>query len=86
VVGSVFGVAGKDYIIYLADARETDEPGAGRQISGAITVALPTGEYIAEYFSPVTGKTRAATRITGGSARISLPRFKEDCVVRVRRV
>ena len=86
VVGSVLAVPGVSYEVYLADAREREEAGAGEEISGEIVVNLPSGEYFASCYSPVSGLESPAIRSSAdGDIRVELPAFREDIVVRLRR-
>jgi hypothetical protein len=65
-VEAVFGVAGQDICIYLADARELSaardlpagvagDPDAGRPLAGTVTLDLPAGSYQATIYDPSTG-------------------------------
>ena len=84
---SVLAVTGEDYCIYLADERELDEPGAGEPISGNIVLNLPAGKFSMSCFSPVSGSYSPAIDLSGGkNLRVSLPEFRDDIVVRFRRV
>lgn len=93
----VFGVAGEDMVIYLADERELAaarglpdgdaiDRGAGQPITGELVVALPAGAYLAACFDPQTGLYSPAIPLTGGvDAHLILPRFVHDLVVRIKR-
>jgi len=81
---SVLAVAGEDYCVYLADARELTEPGCGEPIQGCISLELPAGEYQVSCFSPVTGMSSPALAIGGGAFSIKLPVFRHDIVVRFK--
>ena len=86
-VASVLAVEGVDYCIYLADAREQGDAGAGEAISGEIVLDLPAGRYNISCFSPVTGLASPALSVNGGQqTHISLPAFCHDLVVRVVRI
>jgi hypothetical protein len=83
---SVFGVAGEDVSIYLADQRELDEAGAGQPITGKITLDLPPGEYRVACFDPQTGVYSPWIRMQGGpAAGVEVPEFRHDIVVRIKR-
>ncbi|MCC7358916.1 MAG: cellulase family glycosylhydrolase [Anaerolineales bacterium] len=93
-----FGVPGEDLAVYLADERELaaarDLPdgdlldrGAGQPISGALTLALPAGDYALTVFDPQTGQATPAPRLTSSGAPLTLPvgPFVHDTVLRLRR-
>ena len=82
---SVFGVPGKDYTIYLPDARELGEPGAGDAISGNVRFELPEGEFWTAVYSPVTGLFSPWIALRGGAVEFPVPCFKHDTVVRIVR-
>ena len=85
-IAAVLAVAGEDYSIYLADARESDAPGAGETIRGNLEIDVPAGEYEAACFSPTTGLYSPWIAWRGGpDTRFSLPSFEHDIVLRVRR-
>ena len=85
-VESVFGVGDRDFAVYLADARERDEPDCGAPIGGAIRLDLPEGEWLMACYSPVTGQSSPAVGISGGAGtRMELPVFEHDIVVRFSR-
>lgn len=86
-VGAVLAVPAEDYCVYLADARERDDRGAGEPIKGDLLLNLPRGAYEAACYSPVTGLYSPAVPIRGGQGvRVRLPEFCDDLVVRLRRV
>lgn len=84
VVAATFAVEGKDYVAYLADAREYGDAAAGQPIAnGHLDLALPPGDYDVRFFSPTTGQYLHSQPWTGGqTAPISLPSFQNDLVVR----
>jgi hypothetical protein len=84
---SVFGVPGEDFAVYLADAREPDEPGYGQPIEGSLTLKVPAADYLLSCFSPLTGLSSPDIRIRVEEEplQITLPAFEQDIVVRVRR-
>jgi hypothetical protein len=83
---AVFGVEGEDYCIYLADERELDEDGAGDSIRGGIRMDLPAGEYQMSCYLPVTGLYSRGIAVPGGrEVHLSLPEFRHDLLVRIRR-
>ena len=88
VFQSTLEATGKDYVAYLADARERSDADAGKPIGGSISVALPKGEYVARFYSPVAGEYSPGIFITAeGDKRVSmeLPEFRHDVVLRVTR-
>jgi hypothetical protein len=94
----LFGVAGEDYCLYLADERELAaardlpdgdlvERGAGQPIRGQVRLKLPEGHYQAACFDPQTGQYSPAVRVRAGAegAVLAVPEFVHDLVIRVRR-
>lgn len=91
---TIFGIAGQDICIYLADERElpaarglpdgvTTSPDAGQPIAGDITLDLPAGSYWAVTYSPSSGLYSPATLVDGGrTISLRLPPFVHDIVVR----
>jgi Cellulase (glycosyl hydrolase family 5)/Family of unknown function (DUF6298) len=94
---AVFGVAGEDYCIYLADERELaaardlpdlkpEQIGPGQAISGEIVLDLPDGVYDTTLFDPQTGLYSPVVGLQGGTnCSVTLPRFSHDVVIRLRR-
>jgi hypothetical protein len=83
---SVLAVEGKDYLVYLADSRETDAPGAGELISGEVILDLPEGGYQVAGYSPTAGLYSPWFPLRGGPAtRLSVPQFTQDIVLRIQR-
>lgn len=81
-----YGIPGSDYAIYLADARESDEPGAGGPIAGEISLELLPGEYRMYCYSPATGASSPGIWFkTEGLTRLAVPEFEQDIVVRIAR-
>ncbi len=87
LVAVALGKPGTDYALYLADAREVTDPTAGRPIAGNLALRLPAGNYHVSFYSPVTGMSSPPIRIAGGEdrARITLPPFENDIIVRATR-
>jgi hypothetical protein len=86
VLASTFCVEGKDYVAYLADAREVTDPHAGEPIEGTVEVALPPGTYGLRFFSPTEGTYGEETPLTGGrTVTVDLPPFRHDVVLRAVR-
>jgi hypothetical protein len=84
-VAAAFGVDGEDVSIYLADARERSEPGAGSCIEGELVVDLPPGDCQVAWYSPVSGLQGPALSVRGGpDTRLAIPAFQHDLVVRLR--
>ncbi len=87
LVEAVLAKPGADYIAYLADAREINDPTAGESISGAVSFPLPTGKYRACFYSPVSGSYSPCIEVEGGRRVIlELPQFQQDIVLQVTRV
>jgi hypothetical protein len=85
-VPSVLAVEGTDYSIYLADGRESEDPGAGEPIQGEMILGLPEGGYESAWYTPVTGGYSEWSILQGGeNTRIALPEFRHDVVYQVRR-
>jgi hypothetical protein len=83
VVASTFAVEGKDYVAYLADAREVNDPTAGQPIAGKIEIALPPGEFRVRFFSPTKGSYFDETTVKGaGTISLEVPKFEHDLVIR----
>ncbi len=84
-LASILAVEGEDYLVYLADAREQDEAGAGTAITGSLVCALPPGEYESACYSPETGLYSPWTSLRGGEAVVMVvPAFEQDLVIRIR--
>jgi hypothetical protein len=82
-LASVYGVGSEDYAVYLADARELDELGAGDHIRGEVVLALPQGAWRVACYDPQTGLYSPALRVQGGpDVHLDLPDFRHDLVVR----
>ena len=82
----VFGVAGEDYCIYLADEREIDEPGCGETIRGSITFDLPDGAFEVACYLPSTGAYSVSLPVDARpGTTLKLPDFQHDLLVWVRR-
>ena len=86
VVDSALALPGGEYVAYLADDREVDDPTAGQRISGRISVHLPAGRYLATFFRRQPASTR---RHSLGSRDkpvvLQLAPFEHDVVLRVTR-
>ena len=81
----VMAVEGKDYCIYLADEREIDQPDYGQSIRGSLALELPAGQYEVACYLPETGAYSVWLPLAGGpGAKLALPEFRHDLVVRVR--
>jgi hypothetical protein len=86
VVATTFAVKGKDYVAYLADAREVSDATASSQIRSRAKVSLPVGKYELRAYSPVDGTDRAITDLAGGqAAAVDLPPFRHDLTIRAVR-
>ena len=85
VITSVLGVAGKDYALYLADAREVMEKGLGDVIEGDLAILLPEGSWHISYLAPESGKRNEGTAVQGGNVIIRLPTFTHDIVLQISR-
>ena len=76
---------GQEYVIYLADKREKEDPGCGAPCTGPLRFSLPAGSYEARCFQPATGDFAGApARLTGGEITLPMPPFVHDIVVHIR--
>jgi hypothetical protein len=85
VIASVLGVAGQDYAIYLADAREVTEKGLGDLIEGDLAIALPDGSWHVSYLAPESGTRTEGETLQGGNVVFRLPAFTHDIALRITR-
>lgn len=87
VCASAFGVDGEDVAVYLADAREIDDPACGDPIDGPLTLRIPSGRHRLSCVDPLTGASspKIPVRVDDGVLRCDLPAFTHDLVVRVER-
>ncbi len=86
LVVSGLSISGRDYVAYLADAREVTDPAAGETISGSVSLSLPAGNYDVSIYSPVTGLYSPAIAMQGGiKGELALPPFSQDIVVHATR-
>ena len=86
VVAGVLAKPPREYIAYLADAREVTDPAAGQAIAGPVSFALDPGRYEASFYFPVTGAHSKPIRIQGGRrVEVELQQFHHDIVLRVSR-
>jgi len=87
LVAATLAVEGKDYAVYLADAREATDSALGSPIGGKISFALPEGSFHVGFYSPTTGLASPRLIFPGGTtASVDLPEFRQDLVLRVTRV
>jgi hypothetical protein len=83
---SGLSIPGRDYVAYLADSREIEDPAAGAAIGGTVSLSLPPGVYDVRLYSPVTGEYSPAIEMQGGGKNeLVLPPFREDVVLRATR-
>ncbi len=87
LVSAALEFDGREWVAYLADAREVTDAAAGEPIAGDVAFRLPQGRYRATLISPTTGGESPATGLQGGSDPVSvdLPAFRHDVVLRVVR-
>src|SRR5262249_42447232 len=87
VIATGLAVEGKDYIAYLADARELSDPALGKPIADKVSLSLPAGTYRVQLVSPTTGAASPALRVEGGKpVGLELTPFRHDIVIRATRV
>ncbi|MAE63131.1 MAG: hypothetical protein CMJ18_02560 [Phycisphaeraceae bacterium] len=85
ILASVLAVEASDYCIYLVDAREKDDAGAGDALETTLEFDLPAGVYEVATYSPVTGLYSPWMTMDGGNdRRLATPAFTHDLVVRIR--
>jgi len=79
----VMGVKGRDYHIYLADSRERDEDGAGREIAGPVELNVPEGDYSVRLYSPERGMLSPWINVALPHNPVVLPAFRHDIVIQL---
>jgi len=76
---------GAEYVIYVADKREKEDPGCGEPCSGPLSFSLPAGRYQVGFYHPATGSYTGEPRtLAGGEATLRLEPFVHDLVVHVQ--
>ena len=86
-VASGLAVTDRDYVAYLADAREIADPNAGRPISCTLHLALPAGRFAVRLYSPVTGEYSPAIPVEGGrGVSLDLLPFRQDIAIRATKL
>jgi hypothetical protein len=75
---------GTEYVIYLADKRELEEPGRGELISGDVGFVLPDGTYHLRTYSPASGQyVSPLAHVHGGAVTVRVEPFVEDLVIHI---
>jgi hypothetical protein len=83
-LASTLANAGREYVIYLADRRELEEPGAGEPIHGDVVFALPRGSYQVHFYSPTDGQYFGPhAYVDGGDVRMNVGPFVQDLVIHI---
>jgi hypothetical protein len=83
---SALVVASGNRHVYLADAREKEDPLTGTPIEGSLVVNLPEHPHRIRFVSPVTGTaTGEATTPGGNGAVIPLQPFQHDLLIELSR-
>jgi hypothetical protein len=85
-VAATFGSPESEYVAYLADPREVDEPGYGEPITGSMTLHLPPGNFGVATFSPTSGAWSPWIALQNGTTRLTLPSFHHDVVLVARQL
>lgn len=86
VLAATLAVSDKEYIAYLADAREATDAAAGQPIGGRVFFNLPDGAFQVSLYSPTSGEYSPAVALKGGRrASLELLPFQEDMVIRATR-
>jgi hypothetical protein len=87
LVGSGFVSSNRDFVAYLADAREVKDTSAGQPIHTNVRLTLPAGAYDVTLYSPKTGQYSPGIRVSGGAdSAFDLPAFTDDVVLRATRI
>ena len=87
VVTATLAVEGKDYVAYLADAREVTDSGTGQVLEGSVGLVLPEGRYRVSLYSPTSGTCSPGIVVVGGKAvTLALPPWRHDVVIRAVRL
>jgi hypothetical protein len=87
LVVSGLAISGRDYVAYLADAREVTDPSAGSTIEGSVSLSLPPGDYDVSLYSPQAGQYSPGVEAKGGGpVKLALPPFSHDIVIQARRL
>jgi hypothetical protein len=87
LVVSGLAISGRDYVAYLADAREVTDPSAGSTVEGGVSLSLPPGDYDVSLYSPQAGQYSPGLEAKGGSpVKLALPPFSHDIVIQARRL
>ena len=86
IISSSATADGGDFAVYLADSREVSAPSYGSAVTGAVTISLPSGRYLARLYSPASGEYSPGIAVSGGkNVDINLPGFRHDMLLRVTR-
>lgn len=86
LIAGVLARQTREYVAYLADAREVSDATAGQPISGPVSFNLDRGTYDLSLYSPVTGVYSPSVRLPAESrVTIDLQPFQHDIVLRVIR-
>lgn len=83
-VAATLARADTEYVVYLADGREIDEPNAGEPCISNITLALPPGDFTARLYSPVDGIYSRDILPVSANRTLTLPMFVDDIVIHIR--
>jgi hypothetical protein len=76
---------GAEYVIYVADKREKEDPGCGEPCSGRLRLSLPAGRYQARLYAPaIGGYTGEPRELMGGEAALQLEPFVHDVVIHIQ--
>jgi hypothetical protein len=82
---------GQDYVVYVRLAPSLQpggpQPAAFGEREMVLELALPAGEFEAQWFDPASGQALSYVRFShpGGGARLAAPAFAEDIVLAVRK-
>jgi len=85
LVASVLDVAGQDYAIHLADAREVTDKGLGDPIDGELALSLPDGDWQTTFWNPVNGSGDRRPEVQGRRQPDSTPEIQPRSGHRLRR-
>lgn len=83
-ISSTLANPGREYVIYLADAREIGETGHDDRCSGDLAFSLPSGRYHVRFYSPARGEYLShGYSIDGGNVSLPAYAFSHDIVAHI---
>ena len=83
-IAATLANSGREYVIYLADQRELEEPRAGEPIEGDVAFSLAPGSYHLRLYSPADGVYQGPlAHLEGGDVRMRIGPFLQDLVLHI---